>query len=299
MSEPVVAPGLTADWLNAWLAALGITILVPGMRLSWTDDVVPVAQFHHADAGTIGAIASVIAIAFPDEATLNDLAIAPSHLWSAVPFARKVTPEAYADRANLDRLGYSGLGSVVTDLVAANSDGSMQTSAFYAAGPGTVGSIFDRVFACRAAIADPRDGIAKTLWGTAARIDKFGLGFDYRRITSPTDPNGGNWIDPVVEVLAFFGLLYLPVRGLGSLDAKRRSVTRGWSKSAGRTGAFTWPAWHPPLDAAGVDAALDVFWASDGKAPAVNWVQSQFESVPYRPLATADPTRGYGARRKR
>lgn len=24
-----LAPGLTADWLNAWLAAIGVTVLVP------------------------------------------------------------------------------------------------------------------------------------------------------------------------------------------------------------------------------------------------------------------------------
>ena len=36
-------PGLPADWLNGWLAAIGVTVLVPGTRLCWTDDGVPSA----------------------------------------------------------------------------------------------------------------------------------------------------------------------------------------------------------------------------------------------------------------
>ena len=30
------APGLPADWLNGWLAAIGVTVLIPGARLRWT-----------------------------------------------------------------------------------------------------------------------------------------------------------------------------------------------------------------------------------------------------------------------
>jgi hypothetical protein len=288
MNEQIATPGLTADWLNAWLAALGITTLVPGIRLSWTDDVIPIAKFEHPDALTIEALASAISEVFPNEAAIGELAIAPSHASSTVPFAHKVTAEAYTARSILDRMGYASLSCVVTDLVAPNSDGSLQT----------VGSIFDRVAACRSVVVNPIDSIAKTLAGTARRIDKFGLGFDYRRITGPTDPNGGNWIDPVVEVLAFFGLLFFPVRGAGSLDAKSRARTRGWVKSAGKTGAFSWPAWQPSLDAAGLDATLDEFWAGGPSDRPPAWLHTQFESVPYKPLAMADMTRGYGARRK-
>jgi len=41
----LLAPGLTADWLNAWLAAIGVTVLVPGIRLGWSADPLPVAHF--------------------------------------------------------------------------------------------------------------------------------------------------------------------------------------------------------------------------------------------------------------
>jgi hypothetical protein len=34
-----------ADWLNGWMAAVGVTVLCDGVKLSWSDDAVPVPIF--------------------------------------------------------------------------------------------------------------------------------------------------------------------------------------------------------------------------------------------------------------
>ena len=298
MSPPVRLPGLSGDWLNAWLAALGITVLVPGVRLAWTDGTRPIATVTHPDAGDLYAFAALLAQAFPNQNDLDALAITPKHVGSEADFDRKISMAAYRARSVLSRAGDPSLGWVATDLAPANNDDSLQTSAFYTAGPGTVGSIHDRLTACRLAISDIETELTKTFAGTASRIQKFGLGFDYRRILSPTDPSGGNWILPCIEVLAFYGLAFHPVRGAGSTAATTRATTRGWERSTLRTGAYTWPTWSPPLDAAAIDALLDRFW-SGSKVTNRLPVTASYETIPYKPLATADNTRGYGSRRTR
>ena len=60
------APGLPADWLNGWLAAIGVTVLIPGARLCWTDDGVPSAVFETDEPVDL---AKVVADALP---TLRD-----------------------------------------------------------------------------------------------------------------------------------------------------------------------------------------------------------------------------------
>ena len=78
------------------------------------------------------------------------------------------------------------------------------------------------------------------------RVKVNGLGFDLSRFGSladDTDP----LVDPVVEVLAFYGLNILPVRGPGR-ERHTASVQRGWLKWPLQDGstsprAFLWPAW--------------------------------------------------------
>ena len=70
------------------------------------------------------------------------------------------------------------------------------------------------------------------------------------------------WIEPVIELLAFFGLAVFPIRGRGVdpsgsvVTAVRTSGQRGWRKAPGSNEPrrFIWPAWRQPLSAAGVVA---------------------------------------------
>ena len=212
-------------------------------------------------------------------------------------FAHKITPEAYRSRAIIARSGDPSLGWIATDLAAPNDDKSLRTSSFYTGGPGPVGNLHDRLMACRSAVTDVGLAVQRTLAGTSRRVEKFGLGFDYRRITPPTDPNRGNWVDPIVEAVAFFGLAFFPVRGTGEVFHKSsRAVTRGWTSGTTRVGGFRWTTWKSPLDAAAIDAMLDRFWSAE-KDLVSPLEGATFESVPYKQLSTADPTRGYGSRR--
>ena len=93
-----------------------------------------------------------------------------------------------------------------------------------------------------------------TVWGSTARGSDLWL--------DATEP----WIDPVVELLAFFGLAEFPVRGRGvdrrlGRHGEPDVRQRGWRKAPGSNEPrrFVWPAWQQPLDASGVDALLDIW----------------------------------------
>ena len=40
----VICPGLPASWINAWLAAVGATVLDPRLRLHWTRGGTPAGR---------------------------------------------------------------------------------------------------------------------------------------------------------------------------------------------------------------------------------------------------------------
>src|SRR5699024_7013937 len=108
------APGLTADWINAWLAAIGITVLVPGVRLSWSGDALPVAVFH---AEGDESLAARVANWMPSVESVCALAIARTHGDTSVELPRKVLHDAYASRAVIARRGHDpSLASSLTDL---------------------------------------------------------------------------------------------------------------------------------------------------------------------------------------
>jgi len=303
MADPtpttIAAPGLTSDWLNGWLAAVGITLLVPEVRLAWTNGPNPHALFSAHTASDLEQFGCLVADHLPSVDRLRELRIAES-LPGQNALPRKVTAAAFRERCRLSRDGDCTLGWITTDLAPANNDGSLQTSPFYPAGPGTVGTLHDRLVACGELITDPAAMVTASLAGTAVRQKRFGLGFDYRRIASPTTPNGDNWIDPVVEVLSFHALALHPVRGDGRVSARPdrvRASTRGWGAPASRRGAYNWPVWSPLLDVVGIDALLDQFWADPTRAlgATAGPVTGAHQLVPYRPLGTADTTRGYGS----
>lgn len=259
-------PGLPADWVNAWLAAIGALVLCPELRLAWTDDPVPLAILHAGDDDPL----ELLVAAWPTPEQIETLPIA-----RRVEGRRELDPnptvEAYADRADLARTHPCGwaLSSLYTDLVWNHREKAhtIGKGFFTAPAPGPVGTVHDRLVKV-SRLADP-GMLGQALDGSAPRADAFGLGFDITRLLSRADSSSGR-VAPHLEVLAFFGLAILPVRGNGL-----RSSHRGWT---GRDATFRWWTWTAPLSLPGVDALLDA--ASELRSAALG-VTRCFETVRY------------------
>jgi len=280
-------PGLRGDWLHGWLAAVGAVVRCPSMRLSWTEGLRSIAVLHSE-----GDVATSIADALPDEAELSSMAIArdvclngeePSEL-DAMP--RHVTLATFRERAHLARQRDDpSLAASVSDLT---DDDEATHSPFDPPVPRGL-TLHDRLVACTKAMpqaGEVADAVHRSLAGTARRVDGNGLGFDYLRL--PASAEGGELrIDPVIEVLAFFGLALFPTRGDG-----RRVRVRGWTAPETHRGAFSWPLWRDPLDRWGVDALLDRWYAEPNHAARYG-VISAYQTVPYVPKASNDTRRAY------
>lgn len=278
-----VARGLPADWLNAWLAAIGVLVLADEVSLSWTAEPRPRATFHH----TTPDLAALIVQSLPTRAETDHLAIArvfPGHSGS---FDRRVPVEVFAERATVARArGDATLGSCVTDLQVPRK-GELDHSPLDPPAPKGV-TMWDRIVACQEQLGDdPTPRVSATLQGRARRAKLNGLGFDHTRFLTPSDPVGDVWVDPVVELLVAAGMTLMHSRGDG-----RHPAHRGWTGPGLRPGAFSWPVWKAPLSLPAIDAVLDLWWA-DTPAPKM---LGSYESVPYQPRATMDQTRGYASR---
>lgn len=279
------APGLPADWLNGWLAAVGIAVLLPDVRLAWTGDVKPVAVFHGSWASSL---AERIAAALPNEAELERSCLAA--------LSRKVSLPAFHEGAKRSRATHdTALSSSLTDLVSGKSfrEGDLPHGAFDPPMPAGV-TLLQRVVTCRRLLGqDVQKRLADTLAGTPVREKANGLGFDIRRLPTGVQPDGAVMTDPAVECLCFVALALFPVRGDG-----RRALQRGWSKPATHRGAFTWPVWQEPLGVWGVDALLDQFYAQPAASrQTLIGISGVFASVPFEGAGSNDPTRGYASER--
>ena len=290
--------GLPAGWVNAWLAAVGITVLDDRIRLHWTADGSPVAVIAAEAIDPVDALVE----SWPDAAALAELPIAEG--WrGAAKLHRKVPVEAFATRARAARSHRHSwtLSSTMTDLCV-DKQGEVAHAPFDPAGPGTIKWLHHRLVKVHGQVEPTALRIRDSLEGRAARVKGNGLGFDLTRIGSLsdfTDP----WVDPVIETLAFFGLALLPVRGRGTdkrLD-RRAAITaqRGWQRREGsqELNDFHWPAWRQPLDSDGVDALMDLWnpgckgtWARVG-------VHAAWRSVQFQRTGSSDVTRGFGAER--
>lgn len=287
-AEP--APGLAADWLSGWLAAVGVTVLLPEVRLSWSDDVVPLAVFHHSAASPL---AELIAAELPDRVALERLV-----LMTPRPLPRHVDLETYRAAAERSReRGDLSLAFSVTDLISGSSFSAenLPHGGFDPPAPqGT--TLASRVLSCRALLdREPNLAtyVATSLDGSSIRRPNNGLGFDIRRIAAAVQPEAHVMVDPVVESLCFQALSHFPVRGNGS-----RILQRGWVDTETTRGAFTWPTWCAPLDCWGIDALLDQFHGGEpGRVNVSLGVSGAFASVPYRAKSKLDSTRGYGSER--
>ena len=292
-------PGLPASWVNAWLAAVGATVLDPRIRLRWTVEGAPVAVLSSDEVDPVEALAA----SWPDAAFLADLPIAESWegdsgLKRRVPVGQFVTR---VEKARGHPFAWT-LSSTMTDL-SVDQNGEVAHAPFDPAGPGTTKWLHHRLLRIHdLAGSMSADRLRDSLVGHAPREKNNGLGFDNTRLGSLADTSDP-WIEPVVELLAFFGLAMLPVRGRGA-DRRLGRIgdpderQRGWRKALKGNEPrrrFVWPAWRQPLDTAGIDALLDVWnpwreeaWVSLG-------VHAGWRSVEYRSRGSSDPTRGIGS----
>ena len=296
---PVTCPGLPASWINGWLAAVGATVLDSRIRLHWTATSTPVAVLS---ADGIDPVAAVVD-AWPDEEKLKDLPIAEN--WKgAGQLRRKVSVDAFAARAQAAR-GHRHswtLSSTMTDLYV-HKNGDVAHAPFDPAGPGTTKWLHHRLMKVHEQVEPSVERLGDSFAGRAVRVKGNGLGFDQTRLGSQSDVTS-IWIDPSVEVLAFFGLAILPVRGKG-IDRRLSRLSdaggtqRGWLRTPESKWErrFMWPAWSQPLDCAGIDALMDT-WKPDKKAA---WprtgVHAAWQSVQFKPRGSADTTRAFGAER--
>ena len=294
-----VCPGLPASWINAWLAAVGATVLDSRIRLRWTTERTPAAVLVADGADPI----EVLAECWPNREMLAELPIA-EHWRNTPPMPRRVSVDAFQARARAAR-GHPfswTLSSTVTDL-SLDKNREVAHAPFDPAGPGTIKWLHHRLLKVHREVVPSVERLMESLHGTAERIKDNGLGFDLTRMGSQAD-GSAMAVDPVVEVLAFFGLALLPVRGDGTDASQRRAsyssaVQRGWARVRGRRREyrFMWPAWSHALDRAAIDALLDI-WNPDRKS---HWnrlgVHAGWQTIQFKPRATEDATRAFGAER--
>ena len=251
--------GLTAGWLNAWLAAIGITRLLPEARLSWAGRATPTA----AISGVQGLLAERLARALPSVIDLDGLLIA-RHRPDAPEFPRTVPAEAFKARAALARAtpGDWSLAATVTDLV---SDEPTAHGPFDPTMPRGI-TLAERVRTCRERLPDGAalvEGIAATLAGQGERVQTNGLGFDVTRAAAGVYGSADVMVDPIIECLAFVGIQLFPVRGQRQKSARQR----GFVTVARQRRSLRWPTWEQPLDLWGIDALLDQVWAALSRVP--------------------------------
>ena len=291
-------PGLPASWVNAWLAAVGATVLDPRIRLHWTGEGAPVAVLSSDEIDPVEALAE----SWPDTKFLDDLPIAES--WEGDGgLVRKVPVEKFVARVKKAR-GHPfawTLSSTMTDL-SVDKNGEVAHAPFDPAAPGSTKWLHHRLLKIHEPTV-PMDAarLRDSLVGLAPRVKNNGLGFDNTRLGSLADASDP-WTEPVVELLAFFGLAVLPVRGRGADRRLGRTGDpderqRGWRKEAPGSNEprFVWPAWRQPLDTAGIDALLDVWNPRRKQTWAPLGIHAGWRSVEYQRRGDSDPTRGIGS----
>ena len=290
-------PGLPASWVNAWLAAVGVTVLDRRIRLHWTAEDTPVAVLSSVELNPVEALVE----SWPNATFLRELPIAEH--WSGTgDLKRKVPVEQFVARVREAR-GHPHawtLSSTMTDL-SIDQNGEVAHAPFDPPVP-KGRTIHDRLLKIHREANPVSDGrLRDSLMGKGERVKGNGLGFDSTRVGSLADMSD-KWIEPVVEMLAFFGLAVFPVRGPG---VERRSSRhgdsderqRGWRRVPGSNERrrFLWPAWQQPLDAAGVDALLDSWNPGRKQTWAPLGIHAGWQSVRYQPRGSADSTRAIGA----
>ena len=295
-----VTSGWLANSVNTWLAAIGTTVLVPGMRVGWTEEALPEAILEYPYGDPVQAVVD----AWPSSKRIQEMPLSDLRLYKRKDtgkLKRKVLVEVFSEHLISNRCHPDAwtLTSTMTDL-AVGDDNTAGNGSFDPAGPGTIKWLHHRLQKTYDSVTNPDHQIRASLTGLPQYMAGNGLGFDIARLGHSED----NWIDPVAEVLTFFGLAMFPVRGDGIKRKYSSARQRGWQGTRQRN--FVWPAWKQPLDRYAIDALLDVWWYHnrDGNKP-VNWQQNSlwkqlgikavWQSPRYTPTGSADRTCAYGA----
>lgn len=312
-------PGLPAEWINGWLAAVGITVLDPEIRLSWTSGPSPMAVLHHPSKDPVAAVCE----AWPDRQRLEDMPLARGHencspdCDGAKQSCKERRPESVESFRQLTERsrGHADawtITSTLTDLAEVRGkSGQTAHGQFDAGGPGTIKWLHYRLLKVHQHIpgdsASISVAILSALDGISVPVDDNGLGFDLFRLPDRAREGGSPKVEPVVEVLAFFGLALLPVRGDGILRSTR-ARQRGHGIGGRWDSAYLWPAWEQLLDRWGIDALLDAWhrtWhfcgneteAKEWRTSKADWdllgVTAGWETQNYKP--TKDSNEGFGS----
>lgn len=294
-------PGLPASWINAWLAGIGITVLDPRIRLRWTAKDTPVAVLSSAELDPVEALVQ----SWPIKEFLSDLPIADC--WRhGEKLQRNVPVERFAARVREAR-GHPHnwtLSSTMTDL-SVNGRGEVAHAPFDPPVPKgiTLHERLVRVHSLAGIVNEER--LRASLLGMANRAQANGLGFDSTRLGSLADTSD-RWIEPVIELLAFFGLKAFPVRGPGidrplnlprdsAPDERQRGWRRGEDRGSKRRRLF-WPAWRQALETPAIDALLDAWDPMNEETWSPLGIHAAWGSVEYRSRSISDPTRAIGSK---
>ena len=296
--EKYICKGVPAWWVNGWLAAVGATVLDSRLRLHWTEsDSLAVLSADDCDP------VDVLVDSWPSYELLSDLPISVD--WrNTGELKRKVNLDSFTARARAARrhpLIWT-LSSTMTDLCV-DGNGEVAHAPFDPPGPGTIKWLHYRLLKVHRNVSEPSaERIKASLAGEAPRVQDNGLGFDQARIGSQADKTNPR-IDPVVEVLAFFGLALLPMRGLG-IDCIQNvqfnnARQRGWRSSpeGRKANYFYWPAWGEPLDSNGIDALLDLWNPTKVSECKILGIRTGWRSAAFETGSSSDRTRAYGAER--
>ena len=168
----VTCPGWRASWVNAWLAAVGATVLDQRIRLHWTTDAEPVAVLSADDGDPV----AILAESWPDEDLLAEVPVA-RHWQAATELRRNVPVEVFRERADAvrSRTHVWTLSSTMTDL-AVDDDGHVAHGPFDPPVPKGF-TLHDRLVKVHRHVKSPSTRIRGSLAGEAEREKNNGLGF--------------------------------------------------------------------------------------------------------------------------
>ena len=283
-------PGLRAEMPHHWLAAVGATVLVDGMHLSWTGGLNPYAVLHHEEAPLDALVAS-----WPTRQRIEDMPMVACARRSSL---KNLTRNDFRQLLKDSRWRTDAwtVSSAATDLTGTVEGGAVTL--------GPLTPVLEQGASAHRNLPYVSDctpeKIANTLTGRAARERGAGLGIDPERFTNATTGSKGVATLHAVETLTYFGLALFPVRGDGIHHSKRpfKARQRGWTTHLYKLGFFQWPAWPQPLDRYGIDALIDVWQPERGSTDNLLGIHSAWQSVVRKARPGGkNPTFGYSSRR--
>ena len=283
--------GLNAEKPLNWLAAIGASVLVDGLRVSWTEDLNPYAVLS-APFDPLTALAA----RWPSEERVKDMPLVRHLLENP---KQDIPRDAYQEliRGYHHHKDAWTITSAATDLTGTVEAGSSVRGPLT---PGLQGKASPQTNMAKIKHPD-RDAIKHALLGTALRSKGAGTGLDPDRFTNPMSGEKGVSTVHEIEMLAFFGLSIFPVRGAGKISDTNGWLPRqrGWNTYKHRLGDFRYPVWRQPLDLYAIDALIDAWHPRNGHA-ALLGVHGSYRSVRRDHLPGAQyPTFGYAGKYER